>query len=160
MKKITLCLLSTLGSVTVTAVTVKQLLQNKVEEQWRISEKHLALFKMMDQWVAVKQQGKNLSDYLDKREYKTIAVYGMSYAGQRLIEELEGSNIQIKYGIDKKANTITIYSNIDIVTMEDELEDVDAIIVTPITFFDEIEKELLKKVNCPIISLEDILYEV
>ena len=44
--------------------------------------------------------------------------------------------------------------------MEDTLDDVDAIVVTAVTFFDEIEDELHKKVNCPILSLEDILYEV
>ena len=44
--------------------------------------------------------------------------------------------------------------------MDDNLEDVDAIVVTAITFFDEIEEQLQSKVSCPIISLEDILYEV
>ena len=40
------------------------------------------------------------------------------------------------------------------------LETVDAVVVTAITFFDEIEERLSEKVDCPIISLEDILYEV
>jgi hypothetical protein len=37
---------------------------------------------------------------------------------------------------------------------------VDAIVVTAITFFDEIEEKLSEKIDCPIISLDDILYEV
>ena len=44
--------------------------------------------------------------------------------------------------------------------MDDDLENVDAIVVTAITFFDEIAEKLEEKVNCPVISLEDILYEV
>jgi len=44
--------------------------------------------------------------------------------------------------------------------MDDSLEDVDVVIVTAITFFDEIETKLSEKLDCPIISLEDILYEV
>ena len=44
--------------------------------------------------------------------------------------------------------------------MEDELEPVDAVVVTAITFFNEIEQKLSKKLDCEIISLEDILYEV
>ncbi len=36
---------------------------------------------------------------------------------------------------------------------------VDAIVVTAITFYDEIKEELSRKIDCPIISLEDILYE-
>jgi hypothetical protein len=50
--------------------------------------------------------------------------------------------------------------DVDVVTMDDDLEEVDAIVVTAITFFDEIEEKLSAKIDCPIISLEDILYEV
>ena len=112
----------------------------------------------MNQWVAVKQEGKNLADYFDKQGYKSIAIYGMSYAGERLLEELKCSDIQVQYGIDKNADNI--YMDVNIVTMEDELKPVDAIVVTPIFFFDDIEEELSQKIDCPIISLEDVLYEV
>ena len=44
--------------------------------------------------------------------------------------------------------------------MEDDLAVVDSVVVTAITFFDEIEEQLLQKMDCPILSLEDILYEV
>ena len=67
-------------------------------------------------------------------------------------------NTILKYGIDKKADTI--YAEFDVISPDEELEEVDAIVVTSITFFDEIEELLSKKVDCPIISLEDILYEV
>ena len=123
-----------------------------------MSEKHLALFLMMNQWVAVKQEGKNLADYFEEQGYKSIAIYGMSYAGERLLEELKGSDIRVKYGIDKNAGNI--FLDVNMVTMEDELKPVDAIVVTPIFFFDDIEEELSQKIDCPIISLEDVLYEV
>ena len=65
---------------------------------------------------------------------------------------------EIVYGIDQRANSI--YADVDIVPVDDVLEVVDAVVVTAITFFDEIEEKLSKKLDCPIISLEDILYEV
>jgi hypothetical protein len=150
--------LSVLGGAATSAVAVRKVTGKATEVQRNMSEKHLALFLMMNQWVAVKQEGKNLADYFDKQGYKSIAIYGMSYVGERLFEELKGSNIQVQYGIDKNADNL--YMDVDIVTMEDELKPVDAIIVTPIFFFDEIEEELSKKTDCPIISLEDVLYEV
>ena len=64
----------------------------------------------------------------------------------------------IAYGIDQKADSI--YSDVDIVSMDDNLESVDAVVVTAITFFKEIEEKLSEKVDCPIVSLENILYEV
>lgn len=158
MKKRTLSLLSTLGGTMAGAFAVKKAIGRETEKQHNMSEKHLALFLMMNQWVAVKQEGKNLADYFERMGYNTIAIYGMSYAGERLLRELEGSNIQIKYGIDQNADSI--YSDINLVTAEDELNQVDAIIVTSIFFFDEIEEKLSQKIVCPIISLEDILFEV
>ena len=158
MKKSTILMLSLIGGATMGIVATKKAIGATVNVQKNLSDKHLALFKMMNQWVAVKQDGKNLSDYFEKMQYKTIAIYGMHYAGERLLKELKNSNIQVKYGIDKRADWI--YTDIDVVTMEDEFDEVDAVVVTPIFFFREIEKELSEKIGCPIISLEDVLKEV
>lgn len=123
-----------------------------------LSDKHLALFLMMNQWVKVKQENKNLAEYFEKNNFKRIAVYGMSFAGEALINELRDTDILVAYGIDKNAEQL--YSDVKIVSVDDLLEEVDAVVVTAITFFDEIEDKLSKKMECPIISLEDILYEV
>ena len=140
------------------AIGVGKVTGAKINDRQQLANKHLSLFLMMNQWVKVKQEGKNLASYFERNGYKKIAVYGMSYAGETLIEELNGSNVEIAYGIDQNADTI--YADVDIVTMKENLDEVDAIVVTAITFFDEIEEKLAEKVDCPIISLEDILYEV
>ena len=158
MKKGIIGMVSAIGGAAAGITAASGMLGNKVKENQKKSDKHLALFLMMNQWVKVKQEGKNLASYFEQEGYKKIAIYGMHYAGETLAEELQGSNVEIKYGIDKNAETI--YSDIEIVTLEDELEEVDAIVVTPIFFFDEIEEKLSAKTDCPIISLEDILYEV
>ena len=44
--------------------------------------------------------------------------------------------------------------------IRDSLEAVDVIVVTPITSFFEIEDELSKKVSCPIISIEDVIFDM
>lgn len=135
-----------------------RLMGKTAEEKQLMSDKHLALFLMMNEWVKVKQEGKNLASYFEKNGYKKIAVYGMSYAGETLVNELKGSSIEVKYGIDKNAGRL--YAEMDIVTPDEPLEDVDAVVVTPVFFFEEIEEALSAKLDCPIISLEDILYEV
>lgn len=135
--------------------------KSATEEAARVqaqSDKYLQLFLMMNRWVRVKQAGKNLSEYFEINSYKKIAIYGMSYAGETLVNELEGTKTKVAYGIDRNADTI--YSDLDIVSMEDNLAEVDAIVVTAITYFDEIEEQLSQKVDCPILSLEDILYEI
>ena len=140
------------------ALATSKVMGEATAKEQKMSNKHLALFLMMNQWVLVKQEGKNLASYFEKNNYHKIAVYGMSYAGERLLNELKGSGIEVAYGIDQNADGI--YSEIEIITKEDTLEPVDAIVVTPVFFFQEIEKDLSGKVDCPILSLEDILYEV
>lgn len=158
MKKGTISVLSALiGAFTGVAATGKAL-RGEEDRAKSMSNKHLSLFLMMNQWVQVKQEGKNLGTYFSEKGYKRIGIYGMSYAGETLVKELKNTEVNVAYGIDKNADSI--YSDLDIFSMEDELDKVDAVVVTAITFFDEIEEKLSKKVNCPILSLEDILYEV
>lgn len=148
----------TLAGAGIGAVAAGKAMEKKVDKWQQMSDKHLALFLMMNQWVKVKQEGKNLSEYFRKNNYKNIAVYGMSYVGETLMDELKDSGICVKYGIDKRAHRIC--EEIDMVTMEEDLQEVDAVVVTAITFFDEIAEELRNKLDCPILSLEDVLYEV
>ncbi len=158
MKKGIIGMVSAIGGAAAGITAASGMLGNKVKENQKKSDKHLALFLMMNQWVKVKQEGKNLASYFEQEGYKKIAIYGMHYAGETLAEELQGSNVEIKYGIDKNADKI--YADFLIVTPDSELEEVDAVVVTSITFFEEIEEALSVKVDCPILSLEDILYQV
>lgn len=158
MKKQLILMISLVMGFAAGVSIIRQREKKAKQKEKEMSEKHLALFLMMNQWVQVKQEGKKLADYLSEHGYKNIAVYGMSFAGERLVNELRGTDIHISYGIDKQADTL--YSEIDLVSLEDEWKEVDAIIVTAITFFDEIEKMLSQRIYCPILSLEYILYEI
>ena len=158
MKKPVISILSALTGAAVGAGAVGKSESKKLARARAMSSKHLELFKMMSQWVQVKQEGKSLVSYFEKNGYKKIAIYGMSFAGETLLNELKDSGIEVAYGIDKNADTI--YADVNIVSVTDTLEPVEAIVVTAITFFDEIEEMLSEKMDCPIISLEDILYEV
>lgn len=158
MKKGVIGVLSLLAGAAGGAIGVGRVTGTKVTEMRQMADKHLVLYLMMRQWVKAKQEGKNLADYFERNGYQKIAIYGMSYAGETLVDELNGTNVKVVYGIDKKADMI--YADVDVVSIEDDLEPVDAVVVTAVTFFDEIEEKLSEKVSCPIISLEDVLYEV
>lgn len=158
MKKVIIGILSMLTGAAAGATGTGRIMKKEIEQKQQLSDKHLKLFKMMNQWVRVKQEGKSLVSYFEKKNIHKIAIYGMNYAGETLAEELKGSNVEIAYGIDKRANRLC--AGFPIVLAEDSLEAVDAIVITAISFFDEIEQELSAKIDCTIISLEDIVYEV
>lgn len=155
-KAIVSSIISAMIGAAISGGVVGKKFSQKAQRHKGYADKHMALFLMMNQWVKVKQEGKNLSSYFDENGYKKIAIYGMSYAGETLIDELKDTNIEIAYGIDKRADLL--YADIDIVSIDDLEDDVDVIVVTAITFFDEIESVLSSKVDCPIVSLEDILF--
>ena len=82
----------------------------------------------------------------------------MGELGNHLYEELKNSSIQVKYAIDK--NVDSTFSDLEVCSLEDELEDVDVVVVTAVFAFDEIVDEISDRVNCPVISLEDVVYEL
>lgn len=161
MKKGMISVLSAIVGAGSAAVGVSMYEKHKLEEgeKWKeLANKHLALMQLFNQWMITKQEGKSIVDYFHKESIKSIAIYGMSYVGERLYDELKDSDIEVKYAIDKNADGI--YSELEIVTPQEKLEEVDAIVVTPIFYFDEIEGTLSAKTEVAILSLEDILYEI
>lgn len=128
-------------------------------KHWRQSaDKSAQIMKLYDQWIFIHQDHKSIYDYFAEKGIKSIAIYGMDNVGERFYEELKDTDIKIKYAIDKKGGSIN--SDIKMVSPEDELERVDAIVVTVVYYFDAIFKNLSSKTNIPIISLEEILHEV
>jgi hypothetical protein len=126
---------------------------DKMEDNFK---KMNTFYRLLIAWVELKQEGKNLSEYFEFNEIRTIAIYGMRELGERLVRELEGSGIEIKYIIDQ--NVESIESSLPKCRPDDKLEKVDAIIVTAIYYYQDIEETLSQKVDYPIISLEDVVY--
>ena len=130
--------------------------EKEINQYEKLSKKHLELFLFMSDWVKFKQKNKNMVGYFIENNYKKIAIYGMSYVGKALVNELKNSDVEICYGIDQNKNIFS--SEIKIVSMEDCLENVDAIVVTPMWAYTQIEREIRAKVNCDIVSIEDVIY--
>lgn len=113
-------------------------------------------YSLLLQWIHMHNDGKKISTYLKSCGYHTVAIYGMKELGEELFYELKNSDIEVKYAIDKNADDL--YAEIDIYRPDEELEIVDAVIVTAIHWFDDIERDMRQKLVCPILSLEDVVY--
>ena len=122
------------------------------------SNKYWSTVLMLNQWVRLKNQNKSLSEYFVEKGYKKIAIYGMAHTGLVFQEEMDDSEIEILYGIDRNADSI--YSDIKVKKPSEDLDAVDAIVVTPVYYFESIKKDLENKVHCPIISLEEVVYYI
>lgn len=143
--------------VGVGAAAAANVLSGIMEEYRKSADKNLSLFHLMCQWLRLRQEGKGIIPFFEKNNYRNIAIYGKGKLGEAVEKEMLNSNITVKYFIDQKADKA---SDGFVVSPNSELEAVDAIIVTPISSYGEIKQQLIKKANCPIISIEDVLYEV
>lgn len=158
MKKGIVIVLSVIVGVILGVFGVGYVLSKENTLQSKKVDKYKGYYNLLNQWLILKNEKKEVKQYFINNNYNTIAIYGMGEMGCRLIEELENSDIEIKYTIDKKSGGL--YANVEVLDMDDDLEEVDVVVVTATFAFDDILCELEKKLNCPIISLEDLLYEV
>lgn len=158
MKKGSISVLSMLMGAVAGAWAVGKMERGMRRKAELASEKFSELFHVMNQWVRVKQDGKNLSSYFAQKGFRRIAVYGMSYVGEALLQELQGTEVEVVYAIDRRACSGKM--GIAVVSPEESLDNVDAVVVTAVRFYDEIAEILKDKMNCPILSIEDVLFEV
>ncbi len=113
-------------------------------------------FHIFDKWMKLKYEGKSLQKYFDDNCIETVAIYGLGALGSRLYEDLQALDVSVGYAIDRNADNINI-EGLKVYTLEQQLPETDAIIITPVQFFCDIECDLDGKTDADIISLEDVV---
>lgn len=148
---------ATAGAAGAFAVTTN--MSGKVSrEQAKKTEKFRTYYNVLNQWLMLKQEGQGIDGYFKDAGYQNIAIYGMGELGNRLLKELEGSGVTVKYCMN--SDTPVMDAEFNVLENEDMLEEVDAIIVTAMFAFDEIEEKLSEDFDCPIVSLEEVVFGV
>lgn len=126
----------------------------KTEFEWKkTADKHLKIVRLMDNWLSLKQNDISLMTYFDDNDISCIAIYGLGYIGLRLLKELESNNI-VKYAIDQRKMQL----NLPVKAVDEELDLVDAIIVTTVNDYDKVITSLTGKINCRMIRFDEIIY--
>lgn len=112
----------------------------------------LVLYDWMD---FSRTKNKALASLLWEKGYKEVIIYGWGYLGQQLYKELQDTQIKVMGILDRR--TIDNAYNIPAYTLRSELPEVDAVIITVLYDGAKIRNDLVEKVNCPIISLEELI---
>lgn len=148
------------AGIVVGIVTGVKLAEKILSEPLRKTQEEAAkfqlLYQMMGTWVELKQRRVNVIEYFKQYGYSRIAIYGMGLAGQTLYNELKMTEIQVIYAIDKNGDNVP--SEIEVYSPEEVLPEVDVIVVSAISYYEEILELLQEKVNCVIVPLDDIVY--
>jgi len=155
-KKYYLITVGTISLVSGGIYVYKRWFDKKWEENRRWT-KQRRMFKLANKWIERLGNHCVVANYFDKKGYKTVAVYGLSTFGKHLIQQLGESNIEVIYGIDRRQGMVD--ADMRVYLPEDNLPEVDVVVITAIYDYDEIKEELKHRIKCPIVSLEEIIYE-
>lgn len=130
---------------------------SKVNEETGQFNIYKHYYSLCVKWLKDKKDNKIL-DFFKYYKYETIAIYGMGELGILLLDQLRKMNVDVRFGCDKNANMIYYDKiNLKIYSPEECWPEADAIVVTPITYFDAIKADLDKKHNLNIVSLKEVI---
>ncbi len=130
-----------------------------VDRQKARMEKFIKYFGLLDRWLWLKLQDKGIKEFFELKGYQKIAIYGFGEIGNRLYEELSRtSDVRVIYVIDSNADKKR--SHLKVYKPQDALPEVDVIVVSVDYIYDEIAELLSDKVNCPIISIDDVVFGI
>ena len=141
-----------------------EFLDKKKKSKWinnsnllQTSKVQLAYYWIM-KWLKLKQKGISLSDYLQKENIHSIAIYGMAQIGCLVFDELENTTVKIEYVMDR--NDQNAMKIIKMINPEGELPKVDAIIVTVLSQEKQLIDWLKGKCSYKICGLTEIIKQL
>lgn len=110
-------------------------------------------WKILDKLLVFKERGRAVADLLNERDIHTIIIYGIGMLGRHIAHDLSGSQVKIVCAIDRK---ISNEFEFPVISLEEEIPEADAILVTPTYDFLQIKEQLKKNTQISILSIEDI----
>lgn len=110
---------------------------------------------ILQRWLSIKLENITFAESLANRGIYSVAIYGMGYLGCCLFDELEYSNVEIKYVMDKDIG----YADdiLKVVRIDEKLPEVDAIVVTVLGDISAICNRIKRNGCYRIISLKELL---
>ncbi len=121
-------------------------------------ESNVAVISRLEEWINILHFGKKMEEYLKENGYYSVLIYGMGRLGRILLDELEDSDISVLAAIDRNANNR--FEDIRVISPDDIFPQADCIIITPLTGQNEIKKMLSSKIDCHIISLDELFVQL
>ena len=120
--------------------------------------KHEIYYRIFHRWLSIREDKKSLESFFVENHIRKIGIYGMGMLGIHLMKDLQdGSLVEISYGIDRSVENVDGISKI--YKPDDFLPPVDMIVVTAIFSFDEVKEILRERIDCPVVSIEEIIQD-
>lgn len=130
----------------------KAIIMDKIKR----ADKFYTSYQIFVAWLKLYERKIRADAYLKWAGYEKIAIYGNGQIGRSLLKDLEGTDIEVCYFIDKKAEKMA--EKIPVLSLKEELPKVDVIVVTVVNDFHSIKNELESKCDYNIVPIEDVIF--
>lgn len=128
----------------------------------RVKEKHLKtlghfkqMFFVYDKWMALENQNVTIASYLKSKKVDKVAIYGGGYIGKQLLANLQRDNVNVCYLIDRNAKYME--ETVELYTLEEELPQTDAVIITLLSKEEEIKRRLAQRIGNNVWAIKELL---
>lgn len=129
----------------------------KMGEIMSSDDKYRKNMRCLDKWLSNNENGKSIADYLKAHQIYRVGIYGYGMLGKHLTRELRLQNYPVSWVMDKFASGDDICRSllkpIDLALAEE----VDMVIITPLTDVEEVEVILRRNVTGRIISMDELI---
>lgn len=129
--------------------------EKEIQHLKEMNGRYRSYWTLLSDWLTLKEQGIRLQEYFQQKGIHSIAIYGIGLLGKHLYYELENSQIEIKYVIDRGA--VFKKEGIVLYRPEDDLPEVDMVVITATYAYGEISRKLREKRVKNIVSLETVI---
>ncbi|MDE7336992.1 MAG: hypothetical protein K2N32_02640, partial [Clostridia bacterium] len=103
-------------------------------------------FLLLYDWMDLERTGEQvLASHLLEKGYNEILIYGWGYLGERLVRELENTQIKVIGILDKK-KTHNYYA-LPVYTMQDKLPKADVVIITVLYDMEKIKMDVSRMIT-------------
>lgn len=123
----------------------------------KLLEKYLGYLFVMEEWLKAENREKGLIAFFAKHSVNKVALYGYGYLGKQIEDYLDHNGIEVACLIDRNAQDVSATK--PVYTLEDNLPDVDAVLITLRGKVANVINAVKQKVNVPVWSFEEILNE-
>lgn len=125
-------------------------------------QKQILFYWVLTKWMDCRLKGGSIAAVLRKRGFSRIVIYGYAELGQLLCKEMLQEGVSVAYVLDKAAKTtesgsIPVYKPEAVKSSDQELQQIDAVIVTAVYYYEEIKKELTETGYHNVISMGTLL---
>ncbi len=135
--------------------------KEKYEKEAALRKKNAVIINHMAKWMMLLEDGISICDFFFEKDCKRIAVYGASAIGRVLIKEIERTNdLSVVCIVDKNAERIRKNYYYPVLGVDEyiNVENVDMVVVTPIAYYDQIQKDLLRqRPDIPVVNIARII---